>query len=268
MAVDYYDAAARTAPSGAEATPRPVPAARLSGSRRAVLAIADMLAHTVRPWLTLGFAAAILIGGVHFFSASSVPGALRAILFMALVAAPASVTLYRLGRFRTGALLAGRPLTWRAGHSAGLAVLSAALGSGALLLTADNAGLAVTATIATLFATILMLSFSHLASLRSALAAAVPGCGFVLLSLAVRETGDAVAMAVPGVLLLALIVGAVRYRQIVTRMLEQNPRNETGHIAARRKRATNAYNPFRIRQARAAAAEPPRGPRLYRPSEL
>lgn len=269
MAVDYYDdIAGRAAPSGADEPYHPAPAARLSGSRRAVIAIADTLAHNARPWIAGSLAAAIMTGGVHLATASSVPGLLQALLFIVLVTLPAAVTLYRLGRFRTGALLAGRPLTWRAGHSAGLAVLSAALGSGALLLTAGKTGLPVALTITALGVTILMLAFGHLASLRSALAAATPGGAFILLSLLAREPGHGMVLAVPGIVAMALLTGAVRYRQIVARMLEQHPRSETGHIAARRRRSTSAYNPFRIRQARAAAAEPPRGPRLYRPSEL
>jgi len=234
-------------------------APRLSGSRMAVIALTDRLARRAMPGLALVFAGAICLSLYHLVNAHSAGAVMRTLLWLGMSLSSVWIVARRLRRYRMGGLIASRPLTWRAGHTAGLGVISTALGCGAFMLTAAIAPMPAAITILILTGLILFLGLGNTAHARAALAGALPG--LMLTGIATAQI-DTAPITLPGIILLAAALlsalacgwGILRNRRLVATALDQHPRHEIMAISARRKKTTSAYNPFKMKGSRPTAA--------------
>lgn len=231
----------------------------LSRSRMAVIALTDRLARRAMPGLVLVFVAAICLGLYHLFSASDGGAIIRTLLWLCMSLSSVWVVAGRLRRYRMGGLIAARPLTWRAGHTAGLGIISTALGCGAVMLSAGAAPMPAAVTILILTILTLVLALGNIAHARAALAAALPGlalAGFAGTQAPVTMAGPAgmIVLAAGALTVAAAIWGIIRNRRLVAIALDQHPRHEIMAISARRKKTTSAYNPFKMKATRAAPA--------------
>lgn len=234
-------------------------APKLSGSRMAVIALTDRLARRAMPGLVLVLAGVVGLSLYYLFTVQSAGSVIRTLLWMAMGLISVWVTARRLRRYRMGGLIASRPLTWRAGHTAGLGVISTALGCGSFMLTAAIAPIPAAMTVLILTMLILILALGNIAHARAAIASALPGLTLTGIAAAQIDTAPA---ALPGMLLIGAGVmcalaagwGLIRNRRLVAIALDQHPRHEIMAISARRKKTTSAYNPFKMKPSKPAPA--------------
>ncbi|NHK28506.1 hypothetical protein FF098_011365 [Parvularcula flava] len=234
-------------------------APKLSGSRMAVIALTDRLARRAMPGLVLVFAGAICLSLYHIISAPSAGAVIRTLLWLGMSLSSVWIVARRLRRYRMGGLIASRPLTWRAGHSAGLGVISTALGCGALMLTSGLAPMPAAVTVLILTILLLSLALGNIAHARAALAAALPGLALAGFAGTQVDTGPMTPAGImlliaAGLSMLTAVWGIVRNRRLVAIALDQHPRHEIMAISARRKKTTSAYNPFKMKPSRPATA--------------
>lgn len=153
-------------------------------SRAAQLHLIDALSR----WSATGLA---VVAGVAIFIAVAVARDLefRSLIWMALVFASLAYCRTRRKDFRHGARIASHPFRWRAEYTSALCVLSAAVGSGGLLLAPAAPSLAATEIIALLTIAILAGGMLHAAHARAAAAMILPGFAFLIAG-AMRSTAD------------------------------------------------------------------------------
>ncbi|GGD17760.1 hypothetical protein [Aquisalinus flavus] len=232
---------------------------RLSRSRMAVIALTDRLARRAMPGFVLVFVAAICLSLYHLPSAPGLGAIIRILLWLGMSLSSIWIVARRLRRYRMGGLIASRPLTWRAGHTAGLGIISTALGCGSLMLSATAAPVPAAVTILILTALTLVLALGNIAHARAALSAALPALILTGFAGAQAYTGTAspaamILVAAAALTVLAAVWGVIRNRRLVAIALDQHPRHEIMAISARRKKTTSAYNPFKMKATRAAPA--------------
>lgn len=171
-------------------------ASRQSQHRRARLSRAAEL-NLIDSLSRLGASSLGLLAGLAVFGATYMGRAYpyRAAVWAVLVFA--ALYLCRRYRFdyRAGKAFAGRPFRWRAHYTSALAVLSAAFGAGAFLLSPALAGPGhALETAIALGAGLAIGSVLHSAHLNSAAATFLPGAGFIIVAAYARlgaglETG-------------------------------------------------------------------------------
>ena len=155
-------------------------------SRAAQLHLIDALSR----WSATGLA---IVAGVAIFISVAVARDLeaRSLIWMAIVFAALAYCRTRRKDFRRGARIASHPFRWRADYTSALSVLSAAVGSGGLLLAPAAPSLAATEIVALLTIAILAAGLLHAAHARAAAAMILPGLAFLVAG-AMRSTADAV----------------------------------------------------------------------------
>lgn len=164
------------------------PRSRLS--RAAQLHLIDELSR----WSATGLA--VIAGAAIFISVAVARGfALRSVIWMCLVFATLWFCRSRRKEFRRGARISSHPFRWRADYTSALAVLSAAFGSGGLLLAAAAPSLAATEIIALSTAALLAAGVAHAAHAKAVVAVVLPGLAFLFAG-ALRSTGDGALLTI------------------------------------------------------------------------
>ncbi len=207
------------------------PARPATPSRRARLHLIDLLSRQASAGLAAIAGATAFIAAVY---GAQVPAAAAVWVALSLAALYAAASLRR--RYRAGEILAGRPFRWRAYYTAALTAVSAAFGSGAILVaTAIDDPASARTVIVLIGAALVVAAASHAAHKPSVAAAVGPGLAFVALSI-FRVFTPALAIATLA-LLLAGAVAAWRRAQALeettvrrwprTRRADQRKRDES-----------------------------------------
>lgn len=154
-------------------------------SRAAQLHLIDALSR----WSATGLA---IVAGVAIFISVAIARdlALRSLIWMGLVFAALVYCRTRRKDFRRGARIASRPFRWRAEYTSALSVLSAAVGSGGVLLAPAAPNFAAIEILALLMIAILASGILHAAHARAAAAMILPGFAFLVAG-ALQSTTDA-----------------------------------------------------------------------------
>ena len=238
----------------------PIPhASMLTQSRAAMLALIDQLARRGLPVLSLIAIGIVAIAGFYTLALPAPTSSLifRLVYWLLLALGSLFFTAHRLRQFRQGLAYNGRPFRWRAHYTATLAVLSTAIGSGAILLTPAAMPPAISLTI--IGAILLLgtaLGLGHLAHRATALSASLPALTLVVLPLgatlptmpSVLRDGTLTFLAGSGLLLLIVFLWArKKYASLIRDVLVAHPRQETLQVTARQKKVSTAYNPFSFR---------------------
>ncbi len=225
-------------------------------SRRALIDLIEKLSWQARAGLGVLALAIVFLSVISLTMVLSTqivaPAGLgtRLVLWVGLVSLSGYVCMSHLWRYRKGISFGSRPFSWRAHYTARLSVFSAAIGSGALMLTPNGLSPTVQGAMIMMVGIVGLVGAAlHTAHRPTLFAASLPALFFSFYAVTQRFdvlAGGNVTGVFAGIACAGLILGLINMR--ATSLIMQSyhiwPRQVTQPLTAAQRAKRRAYNPY------------------------